>query len=70
MGKNTSVSLGDHFETFVEQIIAEGRYSNASEVIRAGLRLLEERRASLVPSKMQSRKGFPAASLHLMLRHI
>ena len=42
MGKNISVSLGDHFESFVEQTIAEGRYSNASEVIRAGLRLLEE----------------------------
>lgn len=42
MGKNTSVSLGDHFESFVEQRIAEGRYNNTSEVIRAGLRLLEE----------------------------
>lgn len=42
MGKNTSVSFGDHFEQFVEYRIKEGRYKNASEVIRAGLRLLEE----------------------------
>jgi len=42
MGRNTSVSLGDHFEDFVESSIINGRYKNASEVIRAGLRLLEE----------------------------
>ena len=42
MGRNTSVSLGDHFEDFVESSIANGRFKNASEVIRAGLRLLEE----------------------------
>ncbi|MBP6238007.1 MAG: type II toxin-antitoxin system ParD family antitoxin [Saprospiraceae bacterium] len=42
MGKNTSISLGNHFEEFVQSSIGEGRYTNASEVIRAGLKLLEE----------------------------
>lgn len=42
MGRNTSISLGNHFETFIESTVSNGRFSNASEVVRAGLRLLEE----------------------------
>lgn len=47
MSRNTSIVLGDHFADFVEEQIASGRYGSASEVIRAGLRLLEDNEARL-----------------------
>ncbi|HAA12488.1 MAG TPA: type II toxin-antitoxin system ParD family antitoxin [Cytophagales bacterium] len=57
MNKNTSVSLGTHFDEFVQQSIAEGRFKNASEVIRAGLRLLEEEENKVIALKKVVNEG-------------
>ena len=42
MNRNTSISLGNYFDDFIQNRISAGRFKNASEVVRAGLRLLEE----------------------------
>jgi antitoxin ParD1/3/4 len=42
-----NVSIGERWETFVDRIVREGRYGSASEVVREGLRLVEEREAKL-----------------------
>ena len=47
MTRNTSISLGDHFSAFIEQQISGGRYGSASEVVRAGLRQLEDHETRL-----------------------
>ena len=45
--ENMNVSVGEHWEKFIEAAVREGRYGSASEVVREGLRLVEEREAKL-----------------------
>ena len=52
-----NVSIGDRWEDFVERIVRAGRYSSASEVVREGLRLVEEREA-----KLKALRAMPDAS--------
>ena len=55
--KTTSVALGTYFENFIRMKVEQGRYNNASEVIRAGLRLLEENESHLQELKMAIADG-------------
>lgn len=64
MGNNTSVSLGNYFEQFVETSIAKGRYKNASEMIRAGLRLLEEEEDKATALKKAIKDGLDSGIAH------
>lgn len=47
MPRNTSVTIGEHFSSFIDSKIEEGRFESTSEAVRAGLRLLEEDEAKL-----------------------
>ena len=55
--KNTSVALGSYFDDFIKAQFAQVRYNNASEVIRAGLRLLEDNESQVLALKKAIKEG-------------
>jgi antitoxin ParD1/3/4 len=55
--KNTSISLGNYFDQFVSSQVSAGRYKNVSEVIRAGLRLLENEESKVIALKSAIQQG-------------
>ena len=57
MSRNTSISIGEYFDSFIQNRISVGRYKNASEGVRAGLRLLEEEENRLVALKEAIQEG-------------
>ncbi|WP_010182845.1 type II toxin-antitoxin system ParD family antitoxin [Aquimarina agarilytica] len=57
MSKNTSITLGNHFDNFIKSSVSNGRYKNASEVVRAGLRLLEEDESKVLILKKAINEG-------------
>lgn len=57
MAKNTSVTLGSHYERFIAQMVESGRYATSSEVIRAGLRMIEDYEQRLEVLRREIQKG-------------
>jgi antitoxin ParD1/3/4 len=62
MNRNTSISLGNYFDGFIQSIISAGRYKNASEVVRAGLRLLEEEENKIIALRETIQEGIDSGS--------
>ncbi len=62
--KNTSVSLGNYFDQFVNSQVSIGRYKNVSEVIRAGLRLLEDEESKAIVLRKAIQEGIESGIAH------
>lgn len=57
MSRNTSISIGNYFDNFIKNRITSGRFKSASEVVRAGLRLLEEEENRIIALRESIREG-------------
>lgn len=57
MNRNTSISIGDYFDDFIKSSISAGRYNNVSEVVRAGLRLLEKEENKVIALRGAIQEG-------------
>lgn len=64
MSKTTAISLGNYFDEFVQSAISQGRFKNVSEVIRAGLRLLEEEESKVIALKSAIQEGIDSGITH------
>jgi len=64
MNRNTSISLGSYFDQFVQKSLSAGRFKNASEVIRAGLRLLEEEENKAIALRAAINEGIESGIAH------
>lgn len=74
MQKNTSITLGQHFDAFIAEQLKNGRYSSTSEIVRAGLRLLEESETRLTTLRKLLQEGedsgFEAYSYDSFIREL
>ena len=57
MSKNTSMTLGEHFDGFIAHKIDEGRFSSASEVVRAALRMFEDNEQKIMSLRSLLEEG-------------
>ena len=64
MSRNTSISLGDYFDRFIQSRLTTGRFKNASEVVRAGLRLLEEEENKIIALRDAIQEGVKSGIAH------
>ena len=62
--KNTSISLGNYFDNFVSSQVSVGRFKNVSEVVRAGLRLLEDEEGKVIALRNAIKDGIDSGIAH------